>query len=288
MSVLYRQCGDIVRRYNVWGQYHIVRVGDIIWRYTVWGQYHIVSGGYHLALYCLRAVSYRQCRGYHLVLYSLRSVLYRQCGDIIWRYIVWGQYYIVRVGISFGVILSEVSIISSVEGYYLALYCLRTVSHRQSGGYHLALYCLRSVSYRQSGDIIWLYYFLGQFHIVSVGYIIWRYTVWGQYHIVSGGILFGIILSEDSIKSSEWGYHLALYCLRSVSYRQWRDIIWHYTVWGQYHIVRVGISYGVIHSEGSIISSVWVGILMSEVSLIAAVWGYNLALYCLRTVLYPQ
>ena len=61
--------------------------------------------------------------------------------------------------ISFGVILSEVSIISSVEGYYLALYCLR------------------SVSYRQNGDIIWRYTVSGQYHIVRVGDIIWRYTV---------------------------------------------------------------------------------------------------------------
>ena len=171
--------------YAFLSQYHIVSVGDKIWLYTFLGQFHIVS-----------------------------------VGGIIRRYAVWGQYHIVRVGISFGFILSNVSFISSVWRYHLALYFLMSFSYRQCGGYHLMLYSLRSVLYRQCGDILLRYTVWGQYHIVRVG-ISFGFILSNVFFIPSVcGISFGVILSEVSINSSEWRYHLALYFLRSVSYRQ--------------------------------------------------------------------
>ena len=70
------------------------------------------------------------------------------------------------------------------------------------------------------------------------------------------GILFGVLLSEGSIIFSVLGQHLAFYCLKVVSYPRCGDNIWRSTVLRKYNILGVGITFGVLLSEGSIISSV--------------------------------
>ena len=72
------------------------------------------------------------------------------------------------------------------------------------------------------------------------------------------GISVCIILSECNRISSVSGHLLALYCL------------------GAIYILSLEMSFGIILSEGSIISSVWgisFSIILSDGSIISSVWG---------------